>query len=46
MSQSQTDKSRRQVLKLALSGVVAVPLGNLLLQRPRSCGGAGARIGR
>lgn len=32
MSQSQANKSRRQVLKLALSGVVAVPLGSLLLQ--------------
>jgi len=31
MSQSQADKRRRQVLKLALSGVVAVPLGNLLV---------------
>jgi hypothetical protein len=31
MSQSQADKRRRQVLKLALSGVVAVPLSNLLV---------------
>jgi hypothetical protein len=32
MSHSQADKRRRQVLKLALSGVVAVPLSNLLVQ--------------
>lgn len=32
MSQSELDKNRRKVLKLALSGVAAVPLGNLLLQ--------------
>ena len=31
MSHSQADKRRRQVLKLALSGVVAVPLSNLLV---------------
>ena len=33
MSGTQTDKSRRKVLKLALSGAVAVPLSQLLLQR-------------
>lgn len=31
MSQSQPDKGRRQALKLALTGITAVPLANLLL---------------
>ncbi len=33
MSESHTDKSRRTLLKVALSGAVAVPLSSLLLSR-------------
>lgn len=33
MSQSEPDKNRRKVLKLALSGVAAVPLASLLQRR-------------
>jgi hypothetical protein len=33
MSKAKTDKGRRKVLKLALSGVAAVPLSSLMLHR-------------
>ena len=33
MSNAQTDKDRRKMLKLALSGVAVVPLSSLLLHR-------------
>jgi len=38
MSQSQVDKERRKMLKLALSSTAAVPLGGLLLQSQASAG--------
>ncbi len=38
MSDSQHDKDRRKVLKLALTGVAAVPLSSLLLNSQASAG--------
>jgi hypothetical protein len=38
MSKSHTDKGRRTLLKVALSGAVAVPLSSLLLSRQTHAG--------
>ena len=38
MSQTQLDKERRKVLKLALSGAAVVPLGGLLLAKQAGAG--------
>ena len=38
MSHSQHDNDRRKVLKMALTGVAAVPLSSLLLNRQASAG--------